>query len=456
MAGENNVSTETFQAIERQIKGFGENITALGNDTKRDLTEMRSLIDESGKKADVLIEDKITKLAASVETKQGAIESGLAEIRADVDKVATAMNRSGGAGWADSDAAKEAQEAFAFAKAKLAKEGKLAVGAKIEPDAAGIKGWNENFGLYMRRGSEQGPHVLTAAFQAALQVGSDPDGGYLVPTETSKRIIERIYETSPMRQVATIESISSKELELVRDDDEADCGWVGETEARPETGTPQLGVVKIPAHEMYAAPRVTQVMLEDSGINIEGWLARKVGGKFGRTEVSAFYTGTGVNQPKGLLMYDSGTAANQIEQIASGAAADFTFDGLKNLVFALEDGYEGNASFQINRLGVRNISKLKDGEGRYIWEMSTKVGDPSTLLGYAVRRATDITAPAANALAAAFGDFREGYTIVDRLGISTLRDPFSAKPNVIFYSRRRVGGAVVNGRAIKLQKLSVS
>jgi HK97 family phage major capsid protein len=446
-----NIDKTTIDAIEKQIKGFGDNIKALGDTTKTDLTEMRALIDAKAGKDDVVTEDRINKYAAAVETAQNAMETGLKEIRADVDKVATALNRTDG-GWKGEDGAKAAQEAFEFAKAKMAKEGRLAVGAKIEPNHDEIKAWNENFGLYMRRddkGSSPG-------FQAALQVGSDPDGGYLVPTETSSRIVTRVFETSPMRQVAYVESISGKELEVPRDDDDIDCGWVGETEARPETGTPQVGISKIPAHEMYASPASTQAMLEDAGINLEAWLARKVGSKFGRVEASAFYTGDGVNKPRGILTYAAGTGDGQIEQVVSGAATDFTFDGLKDLVFSLEDGYEIGASFMLHRLGVRNVSKLKDGEGRYLWEMSQKVGEPSQLLGYPVRRATDIAAPGAGALSAAFGNFAEGYTIVDRLGISTLRDPYSSKPKVLFYSRRRVGGGVVNFRAIKLQKLAAS
>lgn len=445
-----DIDKNTVEAIEKQIKGFGENIKALGDNTKRDLTEMRAAIDEGGK-ADAVRDEKIDKIAASVETKQLAIETGLAEIRADVDKVATAMNRTDG-GWKGEDGAKEAKAAFDFHKAKMAKEGKLSVGAKIEPNEAEIKAWNENFGLYMRRDDKSS----APGFQAALQTGSDPDGGYLVPTEVSSRIITRVFETSPMRQVAYVESISGKELEINRDEDDIDYGWVGETQERPETGAPQFGITKIPAHEMYAQPGATQQMLEDAGINMEAWLARKVGSKFARVEASSFFTGDGVGKPRGILTYAAGTSAGQIEQIVSGAATDFTCDGLKDLVFSLEDEHEARASFMIHRLGVRNISKLKDGEGRYIWEVSTKVGEPSTLLGYAVRRAADMAVPGAGALAAAFGDFNEGYTIVDRLGISTLRDPYSAKPKVLFYSRRRVGGAVANHRAIKLQKMAAA
>lgn len=446
-----NIDAKTFEAIEREVKSLAHNTKELTDKTGRDLTEMRALIDQHGTKADAVAKERIDKFAADVETKTNALETGMKEIEANLDKVATALNRTNG-GFKGDEGFDEAKAAYEFHRAKLAKAGQLVIGAKVEPDQNQIRAWNGSFGLYMRRDDRGG----TQDFQNALQVGSDPDGGYLTPTEVSRRIVDKIYETSPMRQVAAIESISSKELEMPRDTDEGSAGWTGETQTRSETGTPQVGLAKIVAHELYAAPRATQTMLEDAGIDIEGWLARKTGEKMGRVETTAFYTGDGVNKPKGILTYASGTSDGQIEQVASGAATEFTFDGLKDLVFSLKDGYAANASFMLNRLGLRNISKLKDGEGRYLWEMSTQVGQPSTLLGYQVRRAADIPAPGAGALAAAFGDFKTGYTIVDRLGISVLRDPLTAKPYVIFYTRRRVGGDVVNFEAIKLQVIAAS
>ncbi|OYX05086.1 MAG: hypothetical protein B7Z15_17170, partial [Rhizobiales bacterium 32-66-8] len=326
-----NIDKTTIDAIEKQIKGFGDNITALGNSTKTDLAEMRALIDAKAGKEDVVTEDRVNKYAAAVETAQNAMESGLKEIRADVDKVATALNRSDRADWRNGkDGGEEA--AYQFMLAKMANNGTLKVGAKIEPNQAEIQAWNESFGLYMRRDAQGGAHALAPTFQAALQTGSDPDGGYLVPTEISKRIIEKAYESSPMSELAYTETIGGKDLEIPRDEAEAGAGWVGETEARPDTSTPTLGMSKIVAHEMYASPKATQNMLEDAGINIEAWLARKVGEKFGRLEASAFLTGDGVGKPRGLLTYAAGTGTGQIEQIASGAATDFTYDGLINAV----------------------------------------------------------------------------------------------------------------------------
>ncbi len=443
-----NIDPKTFEAIEREVKNLSDNTKKLGDDTRGELKQMRDLIDEHGSKADAVAKERIEKFAASVETKTESLESGQKDIRADLDKIATALNRTGG-GWKAEEEGQDA--AYQYKLAQMANAGTLKVGTDVVADEKAFAAWAENFSLYMRRDST-GAHVNKDGFQAALQTGSDPDGGYLIPTQTSQRIIQKAYESSPMRQLAFIETISGKELEVVRDEGEAGAGWVGETQDRSETGTPQIGLSKIVAHEMYASPKATQNMLEDAGINIEEWLARKVGEKFGRVEASAFLTGDGVGKPRGLLTYAAGATSGKIEQLNSLAAADFTFDGLKDTVFALKDAYEANASWMLNRLGVRNISKLKDLEGRYIWEMGNTKDKPgrSTLLGYPVFRATDIAAPGAGALMAAFGDFQQAYTIVDRLGITTLRDPFTAKPYVIFYSRRRVGGDVVNFEAVKL------
>jgi HK97 family phage major capsid protein len=202
---------------------------------------------------------------------------------------------------------------------------------------------------------------------------------------------------------------------------------------------------------MFAEPRATQSMLEDAGLDIEAWIANKVGEKMGRIEATAFFTGTGVNQPRGLLTYASGTTNGTIEQIASGNATNVTADGLYNLVFSLKDYYTPNSRFLMKRLTVRNFLKLKDGNGQYIWQMGDiKTGQPSTLLGYPVERAEDMPTLEAGSLSVAFGDFRAAYTIVDRLGITLLRDNLTAKPYVKFYNRRRVGGDVVNFEAVKL------
>jgi len=447
------IEKEVAEKITADIKKFGDDVKALGDSTKRDLEAMRAIIDETGKKVDPIVEERVNKYAAEVEAKHAALESGLKAVNDNIEELKAVNRRPGVAGgWKDEDAAADAKAAFDWHKAVLASEGKLAFNTEIEPDIEAYGEYRNAMSAYVR--AREGK---SASFQAALSTGSDPDGGYMVPTERSARVIKKVYETSALRSFATVETISGKELVIPRDEGEFGYGWIGETEAPTETTTSQFGESKIAVHEMYAEPRATQQMLEDAGFDIEGWIDRKVGEKFGRVEAAAFFTGTGVNKPRGLLTYAAGTSGATIEQIASGAAAAVTADGLYNLVFSLKDYYTANARFMMKRTTVRDVLKLKDSDGQYMWQMGDiKAGVPATLLGYPVTRAEDMPTVEASALAIAFGDFAEAYTIVDRLGITLLRDNLTAKPYVKFYNRRRVGGAVVNFEAVKIQKIAAS
>lgn len=192
-------------------------------------------------------------------------------------------------------------------------------------------------------------------------------------------------------------------------------------------------------------------MIEDAGLDIEAWVANKVGEKLGRIEATAFFTGDGTNKPRGILTYGNGTTNGTIEQVVSGAATNLTTDGLLNLVFQLKDYYTKNARFLMKRTTVREVMKYKDGQGNYLWQMGDiRGGQPSTILSFPVDRCEDMPTLGAGSLSVAFGDFKAAYTIVDRLGITLLRDNLTAKPFIKFYNRRRVGGDVVNFEAVKL------
>lgn len=308
------------------------------------------------------------------------------------------------------------------------------------------------FRSYIKTGTEGN---LKALQTKALSVGSDPDGGYLVLPQMSDEIVKKIFETSPVRQVASVQAISTDALEIIQDLDEADASWVGEVSARAETDTPQLKKIVIPAHEMYAKPKASQKILDDAFLNVEAWLAEKVADKFSRTEASAFVSGDGVNKPRGFLSYAAGTGFEQIEQVVTGDADDVTADGLIAVVTALKAFYKPGAAFMMKRATLGEIRKLKDLEGQYLWQPALSAGNPDLILGYPVYEADDMPAEAANALAVAFGNFRAGYQIVDRFGIRTLRDPYSSKPYVEFYTTKRVGGGVKNFEAIKLLKCSL-
>lgn len=314
-----------------------------------------------------------------------------------------------------------------------------------------LEGYTKAFGVYLRKGEAEG---LANLETKALSVGSDPEGGYAVTPEMSGRIATTIFESSPIRSIAAVETISSDALEMLVDKDEAASGWVGETATRTETATPDLAKARIPVHELYAEPRSTQKLLDDANFNVDDWLARKVADKFARDEATAFVGGTGVGQPRGFTTYPAGTAWSQIEQVNSGAASAITADGLISLQNALKQGYLARAVWVMKRTTIGEVRKLKDANNQYLWQPGLAQDQPPTLLGHRVVAADDMPAVAANALAIAFGDFTSAYTIVDRVGIRVLRDPFTAKPYVKFYTTKRVGGDVVNFEAIKIQKIA--
>ena len=261
-------------------------------------------------------------------------------------------------------------------------------------------------------------------------------------------------ESSPIRLLATVESINSMSMKMAVDEDEAGSGWVGETESRPDTRTPEIRKKTIVVHELFAMPKTTQQLIDDAIWNLDQWLTGKISKKFARDEATAFVNGDGVGKPRGFLTFPNGTAAGEIEQVASGDANDITMDGLMDLQTGLKEPYLANAVWLMKRATAGVLRKLKDGNGEYLWERSTQVGTPPVLLGHPVFYADDMPAISASALPIAFGDFRECYTIVDRFGIRVLRDDLTDKPNVQFYSTKRVGGDVVNFEAIKLQVIS--
>jgi HK97 family phage major capsid protein len=316
---------------------------------------------------------------------------------------------------------------------------------------------------YLRRGDQR----LTAQerdvleqHQKALSVDSDPDGGYLVTPQQSARIIEVVYETSPMRQIATVETISSDALEGLFDGDEAAAAWVAERGSRAETNTPQLGQWRIPTHELYANPRATQKLLDDSAVDIEAWLSRKVADKFARTENLAFVLGTGVGQPRGIVTYPDGTTRGTIERIPSLDASTIAAEGIYNVIYGIKNAYRTGAVWVMNRATVGVIRTIRDesggaGTGQFMWSPGFGT-QPATLAGYPIVEFEDMADISGGNIVAGFGNFRQAYTIVDRIGIRVLRDPYSAKPHVEFYTTKRVGGDVLNFEAIKLMDIAAS
>ena len=304
---------------------------------------------------------------------------------------------------------------------------------------------------YLRHGES----ALTPEEVKQLSVDSDPQGGYWVTGQMSQQVITKVTETSPMRNLATVETISSDALEIPEDIGEAAVGWTAETGIRSETASPTIGVRRIPVHEIYAMPKATQQLLDDARVNVEEWLSGKIATKMSTTENIAFLGGDGVDKPRGLLTYPEGSNnPGEIEQVSSGSAGALTADGLRSLFYALKTPYIRNARWIMGRSTIESISKLKDGGGEYLWSPGLKEGEPQMLLGHPIDRMEDMPSVTANSLPIAFGDWRQAYTIVDRVGVRVLRDPYSSKPFVLFYTTKRVGGDVTNFEAVVIQKVS--
>jgi len=322
--------------------------------------------------------------------------------------------------------------------------------------ASDLDGYKTAFEAFMRKGDE----LLGVDERKALSVGTDPDGGYVVHPDMSGRIVQKVFETSPMRAYAAIQVIGTDALEGIYDLNEASSGWVGETDTRSETNTPQIGKWRIPVHEIYAKPKATQKLLDDASINMEAWLAGQVSDKFARTESAAFVNGTGVNQPRGFLTYADGTTLpGTIERAKTGANGAFAAapnggDVLINALYSLKANYRANATWFMNRATLKLVRKLKDTDGAYLWQPGISLAQPAAILGYPMASFEDMPDPATGSLSIAVGDMREAYQIVDRIGIRTLRDPYSAKPYVEFYTTKRVGGDVLNFEAIKMIEFS--
>lgn len=310
--------------------------------------------------------------------------------------------------------------------------------------------------------ARRGEQALSADEYKTLSVGSDADGGYAVVPDMSGRMVKQEYTTSPMRAYASVQVIGTDALKGVYDNDEAEIFWEGETET-PQTGaTPQLGEWRIPVREMRTLLKATQQSLDDAMFDLEAWLTTKGREKMGRAENAAFVSGSGVGRPRGFLTYPDGTdLTNSIKRFFTGVSGDFAaapagVDRLRLMMADLKPAYRSNANWFMNRTTEGEAMILKDSDGRPLWQPSTSAGTPSSLMGVSVAIFDDMPNTDAGALSIAYGDMRSAYQIVDRQGVSILRDPFVYKPHVGFYMRKRVGGDLVNGEALKLLSFSAS
>lgn len=395
-------------------------------------------LDQAEKKGeDAVTKDELEKLNTAVDEAKSALDKRLDEFEAKANRLQL------GAG---GEVPAEVKAANEF--------GELIGKGDYAPDE--LKQYRTDLDQYLRRNEVKA---------TTMQVAIDPSGGYWVTPDVSGKMVKKIYDTTPMRQLANVVSIGTDRLEGPIDNGEADAAWVGESETRSQTDLSQLGMWAIDVNELYAYPKVTQKLLEDAKINVESWISDKASSKFSRKENSAFVNGDGVRKPKGILSYATSTDADAtrgwgtfqhvVSGHASGFAASNPADKFLDLIFELNPAYRQNANFLMARRTMRDIRKLKDGQGNYLVDLRLRDGAlVESIFGFGVTDGEDMPAIGAGNLPIAFGDFAEAYTIVERLGTSVVRDNITQPGFVKYHMRRRVGGGAVNFEALKFFKIS--
>ena len=317
------------------------------------------------------------------------------------------------------------------------------------------------FELYMRTGETQG---LKAIETKALSAGSGPDGGYLVTPATENEILRRMSQASPIRSIASVRQISTANFRKAYSTTGPGAGWVGEAAARPVTSSQQIVDMNFPAMELYAMPSATQTLLDDAAVNVEQWIASVVETVFAEQEGAAFVNGDGVTRPLGFQtpakVAQSAWVWGKLGYVATGTAGAFATsapsDALFDLIYALKAGYRQNAKFVMNRKTQSVIRKMKTTTGEYLWQPPLTADGTATLMNFPLIEAEDMPDITTGSTSIAFGNFERGYLIVDRIGVRVLRDPYSAKPYILYYTTKRVGGGVQDYDAIKFLKFDVS
>jgi HK97 family phage major capsid protein len=314
------------------------------------------------------------------------------------------------------------------------------------------------FAAYLRAGDDDGLRNLDLEGKA-LSTAVAADGGFLVAPQMAETIQGVLFASSSIRSVASVVNVDSVAYDVLVDRTEAGAGWATEVAVAAETSTPMIDRITIPLHELSALPKASQRLLDDTAFDIESWLATRIAEKFARAEATAFVSGNGVDKPRGFLDYPRVANASwtwgNVGFILSGNASALTStDPLVDMVYALGADYRAGATFVMNSKTTGVIRKLKDADGRYLWSDGFAAGEPARLLGYPVLVAEDMPDIATGTHPIAFGNFARGYTIAERPDLRVLRDPFSAKPHVLFYASKRVGGAMSDFAAIKLLRIA--
>ncbi len=312
---------------------------------------------------------------------------------------------------------------------------------------------------------------FTDAETKAMSIGSDPDGGYMVPPVLSPNVMRRVRESVALYRLANVMEVpaGSDALEFLRENGDLSASWVGETDSRPETNSPTFTKTRVSLREIYTMPAVTQQLVDLASFDLAAYLTDAISRRIIRAEGAAFMTGEGVSRPRGLLAYPTAATADAarpfgtIEHVNTGANGGFTTtvsgtsnpaDVLIDLTIKLAPEYSSNARWIMSRDVANLVRKFKLSDGQFILQPGLQMGQPPMLLGYPVEIDDFMPALGTGSLSLAFGDFQRAYTIVERAGIRMLADPYTAKPFVRFYARRLVGGGLVDSDAVKLLRFA--
>ncbi len=394
----------------------------------------------------------MSKSDANVSTKSGADLSPAEEVRQAVSGFVSDFN---GFLAEMNSKLQQSEERIAMMDRKMTLPARSPLGGAIDHDAPHKKA----FDAYLRNGDDDALRGLELDGKS-MSTAVNSDGGYLVDPQTSERVQSMLNSGASIRAIAAVVQVEATSYDVLVDHTDVGAGWATETGAQAETDTPQIDRITVPLHELSALPKASQRLLDDSAFDIEGWLAGRIADKFARAEAAAFVSGDGIDKPTGFLSHpvvdDAAWAWGNLGYVASGTNTNPEADAIVELVYALGAAYRKNAAFVMNSKTTAKVRKLKDTDGRFLWSDGLAAGEPARLMGYPVLVAEDMPDPAADSMSIAFGDFAAGYTVAERPDLRILRDPFSAKPHVLFYATKRVGGDVSDFAAIKLMKFGLA
>ncbi|MEP5730951.1 MAG: phage major capsid protein [Sulfitobacter sp.] len=349
----------------------------------------------------------------------------------------------------------QTEERMTMLDQKMTKPARTPLGGAQDTGAPHQKAFN----AYLRNGDDDALRGLELEGKS-LSTAVNSDGGYLVDLQTSATVQSVLNATASIRAIASVVQVEATSYDVLVDHTDVGAGWATEAGPQTETDSPQIDRISIALHELSALPKASQRLLDDSAFDIDGWLAGRIADKFARAEAAAFVNGDGVDKPKGFLTHTSVDNAvwtwGNLGYVPTEVDGDVTAEAIIDLVYALGAQYRANGAFVMNSKVAGLVRKLTDGDGRFLWSDGLAAGEPALLMGYPVLVAEDMPDATSDSFSIAFGDFAAGYTVAERPDLRILRDPFSAKPHVLFYATKRVGGDVSDFAAIKLLKFGVA